>query len=150
MDLPDKSHIWRIFLRGEKKVEPWEKRWPSELVWYYILFQSYTITNWNHITAPNWGPDNLLKGTIPSEGWPLTPGLPAIFRRMTWLWLQRLHTPAHTHGHTLCISLTHISFWAFPSFLCLLFSILQTLMHKTTNQRSAHLKIVKRNRQKHK
>lgn len=58
--------------RRKKKSGTMGKRWPSELVWYYILFQSYTITNWNHITAPNWGPDNLLKGQFPERGdlWP--------------------------------------------------------------------------------
>lgn len=112
MDLPDSSRAFRSPpLEGEKKKRgTMGKRWPSELVWYYILFQSYTITNWNHITAPNWGPDNLLKGTIPSEARPLTPGLPAIFRRMTWLRLQRLYACTHRHTHTIS-GFHHSFFW---------------------------------------
>lgn len=67
------SHTFRDSSeRSEKKSETMGKRWPSELVWYYILFQSYTITNWNHITPRNRGPDNLLKGQFPERGdlWP--------------------------------------------------------------------------------
>lgn len=115
MDLPDKSHIWRILLRRRRRRGTLGRRWPSERVWYYILFQSYTITNWNHITAPNWGPDNLLKGQFPQRRDPWPPGLPAIFRRMTWLWLQRLCAHTHTHRHTLS-SLSSTFFWVFSHF----------------------------------
>ena len=129
MDLPDKSHIWRILLRRRRRRRrrgTLGKRWPSERVWYYILFQSYTITNWNHITAPNWGPDNLLKGQFPQRRDPWPPGLPAIFRRMTWLWLQRLCAHTHTHGHTLS-SLSSTFFLGVFS-LCL---FLKIFTHKT-------------------
>lgn len=62
--------VWRSVRR--KKSGTMGKIWPSEFVWYYILFQSYTITNWNHIMAANWAPDNLLKGLFPQRGdpWP--------------------------------------------------------------------------------
>lgn len=108
MDLPDESHIWRILLRGEKMWNHGEKRWPSELVWYYILFQSYTITNWNHITAPNWGPDNLLKGQFPQRGDPW----PQACQQSSAGWLGcgcRGYVRRHIHMDTHSVSL--LSLW---------------------------------------
>ena len=114
MDLPDESHIWRILLRGEKMWNHGKKRWPSELVWYYILFQSYTITNWNHITAPNWGPDNLLKGQFPQRGDPW----PQACQQSSAGWLGcgcRGYVRRHIHMDTHSVSLLSL-----PSFqMCL-------------------------------
>lgn len=95
-------------------------RWPSVLVWYYMLFQSYTITNWNHIIAANWGPDNLFKRTIPSVAWPLTP------RSATNLPQDDLACGCrgYVHSHTHSPSLTHthgfflrVSHWAVSGFV---------------------------------
>lgn len=95
------------------------KRWPSELVWYYTLFQSYTITNWNHIIAAHWGPDNLSKRTIPLGAWPLTP------RPATNLPQDDLacgcrgyvHTHTHTsHTHTHVSVILRVSHQAFSAF----------------------------------
>lgn len=125
---PDHANIFVDFSGGGGMGE---KMWPSELVWYDILFQSYTITHWNHITAPNWGSDNLLKGTIPSEGQPLTPGSAgnlsqddsAVDPEVTW---ANTHTHTYTRTDTLSpilsffcgISILLFSLWNTDIFEC--------------------------------
>lgn len=114
---PDHANIFVDFSGGGAMGE---KMWPSELVWYDILFQSYTITHWNHITAPNWGSDNLLKGTIPSEGQPLTPGSAgnlsqddsAVDPEVTW---ANTHTHTHAQTHLVPFSLFSVVFQYFSS-----------------------------------
>lgn len=50
MDLQDKSHILETPSQRRENVEPWEKV-DLHSLFDIMLFQSYTITNWNHIIA---------------------------------------------------------------------------------------------------
>lgn len=126
------SHTFGKFFSEEKRSGTMGKRWPPELVWYHILFQSYTITNWNHITAPNWGPDNLLKGQFPQRGDPW----PQACQQSPVGWLGhgfRGYMHQHIQMDTRSASLSPFSECSYLLCVSYFLFILQTLVHNTTN-----------------